>query len=158
APNDPNGSLLPRQGEKLQLNNINQSGNERVAKALKRLAEDKAPEAVATLVMWNVSGGMDWDRIAGASEGGANAHERSLARAFVPRREKLAKEEPGSCVYEVRGSGATTDALAGELSTLLKDITVLGLKSKASVPDKPEGPAVACRIVVSGDAKPEATV
>ena len=44
-----------------------------VQKALKRLAADKAPETVATLVMWNVSGGMDWDEIAGPSKGWANA-------------------------------------------------------------------------------------
>jgi hypothetical protein len=160
APNDPNGAVMPREGEKLRLGDISRTANAdaRVAKALKRLAEDKAPESVATLVMWSVSGGMGWDQIAEASRGWANAHELSLARSFVAQLGSLPKDDTGVLLYEVKGSGPAGDALARELSTLLKDRPVLGLNAKAGVPDRPEGPAVACRIVVTGDAKPEATV
>ena len=45
------------------------------------------------------------------------------------------------------------------MDALLKDKTVLGLKAKSGVPAAPQGPAVACKVVVGGTAdKPEATV
>jgi len=154
------GVAAPVKGEKLKIADVTrQDGDARVQKAIKRLAEDKAPESVATLVMWNVSGGMGWDEIEKASKGWANAHELTLAKNFVSRLEALPKDETGVLVYEVKGSGAVSDALAKELSGLLKNTPVLGLKAEAGVPERPETPAVACRIVVGGtETAPEATV
>jgi hypothetical protein len=160
APAEAGASVLPVKGEKLRLGDSSKLNlDTKASKALRRLAEDKAPESVATLVMWNVSGGMDWEQIASSSKGWANAHELSLAKSFVDQLGNLPKDETGALLFEVKGSGAVSAALASELATLLKDRTVLGLKAHAGVPDRPETPAVACRIVVGGtDAKPEATV
>ena len=56
--------MLPLKGEKLSIGDIGQlSTDPRAAVALKRLSADKAPDAVATLVMWNV-GGMAWENVA----------------------------------------------------------------------------------------------
>jgi hypothetical protein len=155
-PADPNASVLPAKGEKLRISDITRKTSDpRIQAALKRLSEDKAPETVATLVMWNVSGGMTWDQEADASKGWANEHELTLAKSFVAKLDSLPKEESGVLFYEVEGSSPAGTALAAELSTLLKDIPVLGLKVRKGVPARPDAPSVACRIVVSGT---EATV
>jgi hypothetical protein len=155
-PGDPNASVLPAKGEKLRISDITRkSSDPRVQAALKRLAEDKAPTSVATLVMWNVSGGMSWEQVADASKGWANAHELTLARTFVARLGAMSKDESGVLLYEVEGTSEASAALATELATLLKDTPVLGLKALKGVPAQPDTPAVACRIVVNGS---EATV
>ena len=51
-----------------------------------------------------------------------------------------------------------SSVLAKELSGLLKETPVLGLNAKSGVPTAPEGPAIACKIVVDGTDKPVATV
>jgi hypothetical protein len=157
APDDPEGKVsLPQKGERLRIDDLRDNAtNPRVLKALTRLARDKAPETVATLVMWNVAGRLGWDAIAERSKGWANAHELTLAQSLVAQLDALPQGETGALLYEVRGDAA----LAGALSDLLKDYSVLGLKAKAGVPDRPEGPAIACRIIVDETAgKPEATV
>jgi hypothetical protein len=151
---------LPQEGEKLKLGDIDRlDKDQRVQRAVKRLARDKAPSTVATMVMWNVRGGMDWESIALASKGFANAHELALAKSFVAKLDDLPKADTGVLLYEIKGDGASAATLAKDLSTLLKDQTVLGLKADQGVPSEPTVPAVACKVVVAGsDAKPEATV
>jgi hypothetical protein len=159
--NDPDSRVvMPQKGEKLRLGAItDQAVNPKVQKALIRLAQDKAPESVATLVMWNVAGGMNWATIAQKSQGWSNAHELSLAKSFVAQLANLPQDENGTLLYEVKASGEVSEALARELETVLNNGPVLGLKARAGVPDQPQGPAVACRINVEGSsAKPQATV
>jgi hypothetical protein len=150
--NDPSARVsIPQKGERLQIGDIRDKTNDaRVLKALTRLAEDKAPDTIATLVMWNVASGLDWGAIASKSKDFANDHELSLARSFVDQLADLPKDETGVLLYEVKGSGDVGIALAAELGKLLKDKTVLGLKAKAGVPDSPTSPAVACKIDVQG--------
>ena len=62
-------------------------------------------------------------------------------------------------LYEVRASNAALEPLATEISALLKDKYVLGLRTESGAPARPEGPAVLCRIAISGTAsEPEALV
>jgi hypothetical protein len=151
---------LPQKGERLRVGDIRDTTNDpRVLKALTRLAADKAPETVATLVLWNVASGLDWAAVAEKSKGWANAHELSLAKTLVAQLDALPAGETGRLLYEVKGSGAASEALARDLEALLKDRPVLGLVAQAGIPEAPAAPAVACRIVVSGTAaKPEASV
>ena len=58
-------------------------------KAITRLGEDKAPETVSQLVMWNVAAGMDWRSIERLSRRWANKNELALARQFVARLDSL---------------------------------------------------------------------
>jgi len=160
-PDDPDSQVvMPAKGERLRVGDIrDRDGDPRVATALTRLANDQAPDTVATLVMWHVAGGLSWDAIEAKSKGFAVPHELSLARSFVDRLDNLPKEKSGALLYEVTGSGGAGDALAAELAVVLKDRTVLGLKAKSGVPAEPDGPSVACKVVVGGTAgKPEATV
>jgi hypothetical protein len=161
---------LPQKGEKLQIGDISQLNNDpRIQAALKRLAEDKAPETVAQLVMWKMVAGLDWEAIAQLSSRWANAHELALARQFVQQLDEpgdaLPSEKPGSVnesgtlYFDVIAHNPEHKALATELRNLFADKIVLGLKAKSGVPDQPEGPAVACRVQLTGSgAKTVATV
>ena len=138
----------PAKGEKLQIGDIGQlTDDATVQAALKRLAEDKAPETVSQLVMWRVAGGLEWATIANMSKGWANAHELALARQFVEQLGELAEGESGTMLYDVRASDAALKPLASELGALLKGKNVLGLRTKSGAPAQPEGPSVLCRIL-----------
>jgi hypothetical protein len=149
--NTPNGEKpdLPAKGEALRLSDIGQQGKgERVASALKRLAAEKAPASVAQLVMWNVSGGLDWSAIEEISRGWANPQELALARRFVERLgtgQVQAVEDPGTVRFEVtaaEGFEAQADALRAQF----RDRSLLGLKAVEGVPAMPDGPGVAVRV------------
>jgi len=159
-PQADNPLALPEKGEKLRIGDIGQlTDDAQVQAALKRLAEDKAPQTVSQLVMWRVAGGLEWATIADLSKGWANAHELTLARQFVEQLGDLAEGESGTMFYDVRASDAALEPLASEIGALLKGKTVLGLRTKSGASARPEGPAVLCRISVSGTAsKPETLV
>lgn len=144
---------LPLKGEKLTLGDVGQANADpKAALALKRLAAEKAPSNVATLVMWNL-GGMSWERVATLAKGWANSHELTLARAFVAQLDdaEALGREAGTVRFEIKGNAR----LADDLEAALKDKSLLGLTVKRGVPAKPEGPSVACKIEVKGT---EATV
>jgi len=151
---------MPAKGEKLEIGDISEiNGDARVQKALKRIAADKAPPSVAQLVMWQVASKLEWETIARMSKSWSNAHELSLARAFVEKLDTLPEGDSGALLCEVRAADQAQAALAGELNKLLDGQIVLGLPVKSVVPDRPEGPAVACRVQLIGTAeKPEAQV
>ncbi len=151
GPNEMGKVSLPGQGEKLTLTDLSELNvNPRLAAAMKRLAEEKAPTVITQLVLWNVGSGLDWNTIAGLSKDTANPYELSLARQFVANLDNLAKDDSGRIYVEVRGDSL----LAGELKGLFKAYPLLGLKAEAGIPEAPEGPAVACTIDLgTGDAK-----
>jgi hypothetical protein len=151
---------MPEEGEALRISDISQtSADPTVRAALKRLAQDKAPITVAQLVMWKLAAGLSWDEIASLSKNFANANELTLAREFVERVGSLSEGDSGVLLYQVSAASAATEPVALALSAVLKDQVVLGLKTEAGVPNRPEGPAVACRIQVTGTVeKPEALV
>ena len=102
-PSPETGVLMPQEGEKLLIGDIAQiSSDPRLQKALRRLAADNAPDAVSQLVMWNLSGKLDWLTIDQLAKGWVNAQELALARQFVERLDSLAEEgESGQLFLEV---------------------------------------------------------
>jgi hypothetical protein len=152
APNEAAEASLPAKGEKLEIGEISQiNPNPRTAKALKRLAEDKAPTSVSQLVLWNVSAGLDWATIARLSKDWANPHELTLAKSFVDSLGERSEVESGKLLYQVTAANDSSRKAADDLGALLKDKTILGLKATAGVPDQPTAPAIACKIRVEGD-------
>jgi len=151
---------MPEKGEKLLLSDVAQKNTDvRVQKALRRLAADKAPATIAQLVMWNVAGKLDWETIAGLAKKSANAHEVSLARAFVAQLDTLPEGESGALLCEIQTADETQTALAAELAKRLEGQTVLGLPVKSTVPSRPDAPGVACKVLLKGTAEtPEAQV
>ena len=155
GPSPQAGVLSPTKGERFQIGDVDQLTNDSLIQdALRLLAAEKAPATVAQLVLWRVSAGLDWAAIARISRGWANANEVALARSFVTRlseRSDLkAPTEQGRLYLEVEATDAAAESLAAELREVLKDALVLGLVAGDSIPERPEGPALACRIAISG--------
>ena len=96
--------------------------------------------------MWRLGSSTDWADIARLSSGWANAHEISLAREFVDRLDSLPDSETGTILFELEGADDAGKALAADLAKEFKAMTFLGLQAKLGIPDRPEGPAVACRV------------
>jgi hypothetical protein len=155
---------MPANGEELVLGDIAQvTDNEAVQKALRLLAAEKAPDTVAQLVLWRVAAGIDWQMISRLSRRWANASEIALAQQFTARlgsRDDVdAPKEQGKLFVEVNSTGSSTDKLAADLRKAFEESVVLGLVAESTVPDQPQGPAVACRVQLSGTSeKPEAVV
>ncbi len=104
---------MPAKGEKLRLGEISQvTEDAQLQKALKRLAEDKAPQTVAQLVMWKVAADRDWKQIEEMSRPWANPYELTLAHTFVDRLATLTSEEAGVLQFEIKSQGASGDAIA----------------------------------------------
>jgi hypothetical protein len=124
----------------------------RVQKALKRLTATMAPTSLSQLVMWRLAGGLDWDTISLMSQKWANEYELTLAKDFVEHLDALPEGETGRLLIQVDGKDATGKPIAMELSQLLSGKTVLGLKAQVGeIPSRPDGPAVACRVRLSGN-------
>lgn len=85
--NPPNANMqpsAPAEGETLQVSGIDQwTDDQRTIAALKGLAEAKAPQTVAQMVLWYVTTRADWDDVGRLSKGWGNASEIALARRFV---------------------------------------------------------------------------
>jgi len=151
-------ATLPAKGEKLQLGDSRQILESPLAQAaLKKLAEDKAPTTIAQLVSWNVIHGMDWETIAALSKSWANAHEVALAKQFVENlrkglraQEQVLGFESGSLYFELTGR-PEGDATVADLRKLLEGNAVLGLSTKAGIPDKPSGPGLSIRVNVDNE-------
>jgi hypothetical protein len=163
APQETGRVNLPAKGEKLRIGDVAQvTDDARTQRALKRLAEDKAPATVAQLVLWNVAAGLDWDTIARDSKDWSNDHERSLARQFVASLDQPREPVPtntlamppdsGRIYWDLTAEGESGKALAGALKSVLTKQTMLGLGASEGIPARPEGPSLAWRGVID-DAK-----
>jgi hypothetical protein len=151
-PNGEGSTPLPEEGETLRIDDIGRlNGDARVATAMKRLAEDKAPTAISQIVMWRVAGELGWDEIAERANGSANAYELTLAKSFVNRLKSLPDGESGVLLYHVEGAGTGDQKAARAINEMLKDKSVLGLKTEPGVPARPKTPAVACTVRVQGN-------
>ena len=150
APDLEQGLRVPEKGEPMQiLGDISQvNDDDRVQKALRRLATDKAPTSLSQLVMWNLAAGLDWSTIAQLSQGWSNRHELAMARDFVNRLDTLPVGESGRLFVEVVASDEASQGVAAELSKSLQGKSILGLVAEAS--DKlsahAEAPAIGCRV------------
>jgi hypothetical protein len=100
--------------------------------------------------MWRLAGGLNWGAIAQLSEKWANAHELTLAQDFVEHLSALPEGESGRLLFQVVGTDAASQSMASELVETVKGKTVLGLQAAIGIPARPEGPAVACRVRLSG--------
>src|SRR5262249_27667971 len=140
---------LPAKNEVLRIGAVGEaSPNPRVAKALKRLAAEKAPPTVAQLVMWKLTANRPWDELAALSGAWANGREVALARAFIRRLdapgagEPAPDADPASFYWAVVGDDT--------LGAVLKDRTVVGLKAREGIPPAPDGPSLACEARATG--------
>jgi hypothetical protein len=96
--------------------------------------------------MWRLVAGMEWESIADLSKKWANDYELALARDFVARLDSLTDGDTGRLRIELHGNDETTNAMAAEATEALKGKTVLGLPTEIGVPERPDGPSVACRV------------
>jgi len=152
-PPDPQGGArLAREGEAFQLADIGEvNDSQRVQKALRRLAAEKAATPVAQLVMWNVAVGLDWATIAGLSQRWANRHELALAKDFVDHLDTAWDGETGRIFFEIGGHDAAGEARAAAVRKAFEGKLVLGLRAEMGVPAKPDRPALACRVGIRGE-------
>jgi hypothetical protein len=147
SPDPQRGLVMPEKGERLEIvGDVAQvNDNPLVSKALKRLAADKAPTAVAQLVMWRVSAGLDWETIADLSNKWANDYELALARDFVERLNSLTEGESARLRIDFRGNDEATASTVAEAVAFFRGKIVLGLPAEIGTPERPDGPTVACR-------------
>ena len=153
GPNPEAKVVMPAKGEALKVGEIGQvSDDPRVQDALKRLARENAPPVVAQLVMWHLNSRLDWPTVEQISRGWANSHELALARRFVDRLDRPGTSPPdadtGLLRWELNVDGEGNHVLAADLRKLLDQSRLIGLKTKAGVPDKPEGPSLAVRVTI----------
>jgi hypothetical protein len=147
-------AATPAQGEPLQLGDLaDLTDDPRILAAVTRLAEEKAPETVSQLALWRLAAGLDWTSIDRISRRWANAHELALARAFVARLEREgdapAAGERGIVYVEVTTKDPARQPLAKELTDLLEETGLLGLKAEPRLPARPSGPSLACRVTLT---------
>jgi len=159
APGADGEIAYPAKGEQLQLGDASElQGDPRIQAALVRLAKDKAPGNVAQMVLWGVAG-MSWDEVARLSSGWANAQELALAKQMVGSLDAKTADDTGRFLIEVTAKDDAQKGIATELKSLFADRVMLGLTVESTVPVKPTGPAVACKVQIQGTAaKPEALV
>jgi hypothetical protein len=154
APRAEGGVNLPGEGEKLRILGDIAAVNEdsQVQKALRRLTAKMAPTSLSQLVMWRLASKLDWDTISELSRNWANAYEMTMAKDFVEHLDALSEGETGRLLFQVDGKDEAGVPIAKEVSNALRGKTVLGLLAQVvEVPSRPDGPAVACRIRLSGE-------
>jgi hypothetical protein len=157
GPDDEGGVSFPSQGEPLTIGDVSQlQVAPKVQEALRRLARDKAPENVSQLALW-AAAGMSWSDLARISKGWANPQELALAKQLVADLDaKSATADTGRLLIEVTAKDDAQKGLAGQIGGLFRDRSMLGLLVESSVPTRPSGPAVACKVQLSSAT--EATV
>jgi hypothetical protein len=156
APNEEGGIDVLAKGEPLVIGDVSQLAiSPKVQEALRRLARDKAPENVSQLALW-AAAGMSWSDVARISKGWANAQELALAKQLVADLDAKSPSDTGRLLIEVTAKDEAQKGLAGELTRLFHDRSMLGLMVETSVPSRPNGPSVACKVQFSSAT--EATV
>ena len=146
------GLILPAKGEKLRILGDIARVNEdpQVQKALKRLSRGLAPASVSQLVMWRLAGRLDWETISQLSQGWSNPYEMVLAKDFVNRLSLIPEGESGRILFEVVGTEAADRSSASVLMEAIRGKTILGLPAVLGIPERPDGPTVACRVRLNG--------
>ncbi len=150
---------FPVRGEILQIDDCAALGGDaRTELALRRLAVDKAPEAVSQLVLWNVRHHVEWGTLAWAARSWANDYELALARQFVRRIDasegELAPIAAATLYVDVRGGGEPGKSLKKSL----EGSYTLGLSVELGAPPRPDGPSLACLVEIESPESKEAVV
>jgi hypothetical protein len=149
---------MPQDGEVLEIRDIDtiEGISPRLKHLVKRLAEEKAPETVAQLVLWHVGYGLDWPALEQISRPWANRSEVALARHFVDRdgeSEGVRRvAETGNIYYELSAAKPEHERLASDVRKLVDARPLLGLTARTGVPRQPQGPALACRVEIADSA------
>ena len=144
---------MPRQGEPLKILDVDAlaGASPRLRTAVKRLAQEKAPQTVAQLVLWHVGAGLDWSHLEQLSHRWANPSEQALARRFVAQLDAAASAATpagsGTLDIDLGAAGPESEPLAAQLRGLLDGRSMLGLtvRVRPSPLEPPQGPALACR-------------
>jgi hypothetical protein len=153
TPGAEGGVGLPGKGEKLRILGDVAGVNDdpQVQKALRRLTAEMAPTSLTQLVMWRLASKLEWETIGELSRNWANDYELTLAKDFVEHLDALPEGETGRLLFQVDGKDEAGAPIAKEVSNALRGKTVLGLLAQVvEVPSRPDGPAVACRVRLSG--------
>jgi hypothetical protein len=143
---------MPRTGEPLEILDIDAvaGATPRLRAAVKRLAEEKAPQTVAQLVLWNIGLGIDWSRLEPLARRWANPGELALARRFVSALDATASEGTPTAVsnldLDLIAAGPESEALATRLRSLFDGHPMLGLTVRVRKAEAPQGPALACEV------------
>jgi hypothetical protein len=149
---------MPQNGEPLEIRDIDaiEVISPRLQGAVKRLAEERAPETVAQLVLWHLGHGIDWPTLAQLSRPWANSSEVALARQFVDRQGEAESAgrvtDTGTLFHNVSAAEPAQERLASDVRKLLDTRPLLGVTACPGVPARPNGPALACRVEIAGAA------
>jgi hypothetical protein len=149
---------MPQMGEFLEIRDIDtfEAINPRARAAVKRLAEAKAPETVAQLVLWHVGYELDWQTLERLSRPWANRNELALARQFVDQQGEAQSSRrsgrTGTLYYDLSTANPKHERLASDLRKLLDTSPLLGLTARSGVLPQPHGPALACRLEIGDTA------
>ena len=145
---------MPRRGEPLAVLDIDALPKSKppTRTAVKRLAQEQAPQTVAQLVLWNVRTGVDWPRLEPLARRWANPGEFALARHFVTELDATSvatgsggpPARSGFIDIDLRTVGSESKPLAAQLRTFLDGRSMLGLKVRLRPAESPQGPALAC--------------
>jgi hypothetical protein len=143
---------MPRPGEPLEVLDIDAvaGASPRLRTAVKRLAQEQAPQTVAQLVLWHVGLGIDWSHLEPLARRWANAGELALARRFVNALDATTTEgtpaAPSTLDLDLIAVGPESEALASRLRSLFKGHPMLGLTVRVRRAEAPQGPALACEV------------
>jgi hypothetical protein len=149
---------MPRKGEALEIRDVDtiEAISPRLQNVVKRLAEERAPETVAQLVLWHLGHGIDWPTLVQLSRPWANPGEVALARQFVDRQGEPESAgrvaDTGALFYDLSAARPAHERLASDVRKLLDTRPLLGLTARPGVPARPNGPALACRVEIAGAA------
>jgi hypothetical protein len=151
---------MPQEGETLRIGDIHaiEGVSPRLRNVVKRLAEEKAPETVAQLVLWHLGYGIDWPTLEHLASAWANRNEVALAKQFVNRQQGTGAEdriaESGTIYYDLSAAAPEGERLGSEMCKLMDGRSLLGLTARLGAPAQPQGPALAVRIEIkSAEAK-----
>src|SRR5262249_56889647 len=126
------GRGMWRKGEGVEMRAINtiEGSSPRLQGAVKRLAEERAPETVAQLVLWHLGYGIDWPTRVQLSRPWANPSEVALARQFVDRQGEAESAgrvpDTGTLFYDVSAAEPAQERLGADVRKLLDTRTLLG--------------------------------
>ena len=152
GPSDEGELSMPCQGEPLEILDVDAlpGASPRLRAAVKMLAQGKAPQTVAQLVLWHVGIGIDWSRLERLARRWASPGELALARRFVSKLDATAREgtvvEPGILEVDLIATGPESEAWATQLRSILDGRPMLGLTVRVRQAEPPRGPALACQV------------
>ncbi|MDR3632637.1 MAG: hypothetical protein P4L84_02305, partial [Isosphaeraceae bacterium] len=143
---------MPREGEPLEIVDIDAlaGAGPRLRAAVKQLAQEKAPETVAQLVLWHVGSGIDWSSLERLARPWANASELALARRFVSELDATASETSpvARCTLDLEliAADSRSEALATRLRSTLDGRPMLGLIVRVRQAEPLRGSVLSCRV------------